>query len=183
VECRAGIEPGPARLVSILPLTSTNTFVLVTKYVYIKSTPVYVPSSELGLSQSQPLSRQRVCPTPQNQGGGAHSPAGEGLGESQFRQLEKKLSTLPTLWSSYPPHHALYHLLLHLSLHHSRLPFIFSLPPRHSCCSFNGAVQWEQKGVKIGINRSIMMCSLAGQYPLPCPKEPSREERKLFQRL
>ena len=31
-------------------------------------------------------------------GGGAHSPAGEGLGESQFQRLEKKLSTLPTLW-------------------------------------------------------------------------------------
>ncbi len=27
----------------------------------------------------------------------AHSPAGEGLGESQFRRQEKKLSTLPTL--------------------------------------------------------------------------------------
>ncbi len=26
------------------------------------------------------------------------SPTGEGLGESQFRRLEKKLSTLPTLW-------------------------------------------------------------------------------------
>jgi hypothetical protein len=51
---------------------------------------------ELGLSH--PLSRQRVCPSPRNQGGGgAHSPAGEGLGESQFRRLEKKLSTLPTL--------------------------------------------------------------------------------------
>jgi hypothetical protein len=66
------------------------------KYAYIKSTTVYVPSSELGLSQ--PLSRQQVCPFPQNRGG-AHSPAGEGLGEeSQFRRLEKKLSTLPTLW-------------------------------------------------------------------------------------
>ncbi len=31
--------------------------------------------------------------------GGAHSPEGEGFGESQFRRLEKKLSTLPTLWS------------------------------------------------------------------------------------
>jgi hypothetical protein len=29
---------------------------------------------------------------------GAPSPTGEGLGESQFRRLEKKLSTLPTLW-------------------------------------------------------------------------------------
>jgi hypothetical protein len=26
------------------------------------------------------------------------SPAGEGVGESQFRRLEKKLSTLSTLW-------------------------------------------------------------------------------------
>jgi hypothetical protein len=61
----------------------------ITKYVYIKSTTVYVPSSELGLS------RQRVCPSPRNQkGGGAHSPAGEGLGESQFRRLEKRLSNL-----------------------------------------------------------------------------------------
>jgi hypothetical protein len=29
------------------------------------------------------------------------SPAGEGLGESQFRRLEKKLSTLPILWYLY----------------------------------------------------------------------------------
>ncbi len=69
-------------------------FLYSTKYVNIKSTTVYVPSSELGLSQ--PLSRQRVVPLPPEPGG-AHSPAGEGLGESQFRRLEKKLSTLPTL--------------------------------------------------------------------------------------
>jgi len=31
---------------------------------------------------------------------GVHPPAGEGLGESQFRRLEKKLSTLPTLCSN-----------------------------------------------------------------------------------
>jgi hypothetical protein len=49
-----------------------------TKYIYLKSTTVDVPSSELGLSQ--PFSRQRVCPSPQNRGG-AHSLAGEGLGE------------------------------------------------------------------------------------------------------
>ncbi len=61
---------------------------LSTKYIYIKSTTVYVPLSELGLSQSQPLSRHLVCPSasPQKRGGGsAHSPAGAGLGESQFR--------------------------------------------------------------------------------------------------
>ncbi len=43
-----------------------------------------------------PLSPASV-PLPPEAGGG-HSPAGEGLGESQFRRLEKKLSTLPTLW-------------------------------------------------------------------------------------
>jgi hypothetical protein len=30
--------------------------------------------------------------------GGVPTAAGEGLGESQFRRLEKKLSALPTLW-------------------------------------------------------------------------------------
>ncbi len=50
-----------------------------TKYIYIKSTTLYVPSLELGLSH--PLARQRVCPSPPEPkvGGGAHSPAGEGL--------------------------------------------------------------------------------------------------------
>jgi hypothetical protein len=39
-------------------------------------------------------------PTPRTEGVGAHSLAGEGLGESQFRRLEKKLSALPNLCSS-----------------------------------------------------------------------------------
>ncbi len=56
---------------------------------------MYGPSSELGLSH--PLSCQRVCPFPRTKGGGAPSPAGEGVGKSQFQRLEKKLSTLPTL--------------------------------------------------------------------------------------
>jgi hypothetical protein len=80
-------------------LFATDPRVLRTKYVYIKSTTVYVPSSELG--RSQPLSRQRVCPSPQNRAGGGLSrvsPAGEGMGEFKFRRLEKKLSTLSTLW-------------------------------------------------------------------------------------
>jgi hypothetical protein len=33
-----------------------------------------------------------------------------------------------------------------------------------------GTVQWELKGVKIGVNRSIMMYSLPGKCSLPCPK-------------
>ncbi len=43
------------------------------------------PSSELGLSQ--PLSRQRVFPSPQKQGGGGTLACGRGVGgESQFRR-------------------------------------------------------------------------------------------------
>ncbi len=65
--------------------------------MYIKSTTVYV---YVGIGTlPTPLSPASVpSPSPQTRGGGTHSPAGEGLGESQFRRLEKKLSTLPTLW-------------------------------------------------------------------------------------
>ncbi len=63
----------------------------------LKSTTVYVPSSELGLSQ--PLSRQRVCPSLQNREG-AHSPAGEGLGESQSDDWRKSLALC--LLCAYP---------------------------------------------------------------------------------
>jgi hypothetical protein len=66
-----------------------------TKYLNIQSTTVYVPSSELRLSHT--LSRQRVYPSPRYQRWG-DTLAGEGFGDSQFRRLEKKLSTLPTLW-------------------------------------------------------------------------------------
>jgi hypothetical protein len=55
--------------------------------------------SELGLPQ--PLSPKRVCPPspgPKGGGGGDYSPAAKGVGEFQFRRLEKKLSTLATLW-------------------------------------------------------------------------------------
>jgi hypothetical protein len=37
------------------------------------------------------------CASPLGTRGCSHSPADEGLGESQFRRLEKKLSTLPAL--------------------------------------------------------------------------------------
>jgi hypothetical protein len=48
----------------------------------------------VGLGLSHPLSRQRACPSLRNQrgGGGVHSPAGEGLRESQFLRLEKNLA-------------------------------------------------------------------------------------------
>jgi hypothetical protein len=51
------------------------------------------PSLAMQASVPHPLTR--------GPGGGAHSAACEGMGESQFRRLEKKLSTLPTLWQEY----------------------------------------------------------------------------------
>ncbi len=49
-----------------------------------KSAMLFLKSSELGLPQ--PLTRRGVCPPPPVLGGGAHSLAREGLGESQFRR-------------------------------------------------------------------------------------------------
>ncbi len=54
------------------------------------------------------MSPRRNCDSPNPSfasaepgGEGAHSPAGEGLAEAQFRRLEKRLSTLPTLWTEW----------------------------------------------------------------------------------
>ncbi len=63
-------------------------------YLYVKytlSTTSVCPLVRIG-TLPPPLSPASVT-LPPEPGGGAHSPAGEGLGESQFRRLEKKLST------------------------------------------------------------------------------------------
>jgi hypothetical protein len=44
-----------------------------------------------------PLPASEFVPPPEAKGGG-HSPAGEGVAESQFGRMEKKPSTLSTLW-------------------------------------------------------------------------------------
>ncbi len=49
-----------------------------------QSAKLFLQSSESGLPQ--PLTRRRVCPPSPVLGGGAHSLAREGLGESQFRR-------------------------------------------------------------------------------------------------
>ncbi len=72
----------------------TLCIVLSTKYLHIKSNTVYVPSSELGLSQ--PLSLKRLCPLLNQRVGGTHSPADWGSPNSNDRK--KMLSTLPTVW-------------------------------------------------------------------------------------
>ncbi len=49
-------------------------------------------------SPPPPLLPQASVPLPPaTKGGEEKSPAGEGLGESQFRRLEEKVSSLPTL--------------------------------------------------------------------------------------
>jgi hypothetical protein len=56
-------------------------------------------SPRLNWDSPSPSLASECAPLPRTGGGGggAHSPAGEGLGKSQFRRLEKKLSTLHTL--------------------------------------------------------------------------------------
>ncbi len=63
---------------------------------YIKSTTVYVPCQNW---DSPNPSLASECAPPPRTGGemGTLAPADEGLGESQFRRLEKRLSTLPAL--------------------------------------------------------------------------------------
>ncbi len=56
-----------------------------------------ISRGDSGFGLPHPLSRKRVCPSPGIKGKDAHSPVGEGVGESQFRRLEKKHSTLLTL--------------------------------------------------------------------------------------
>ncbi len=43
-------------------------------------------------SSTPSLASECAAPPPGTKGGGAHSPAGERLGESQFRRLEKSLA-------------------------------------------------------------------------------------------
>ncbi len=66
------------------------------KYLYIKIITVYVPSSELGLSQ--PLSRKLVCPYPQNRGRGGTRLRVRGWGSPNSDDLRKSLALFPTIW-------------------------------------------------------------------------------------
>jgi hypothetical protein len=59
-----------------------------------QSAKLFLQSLELGLSQ--PLTRTRVCPPPHPlvPGGGAHSLAREGVGETQFQRGDIHRGTL-----------------------------------------------------------------------------------------
>ncbi len=74
----------------------SSTISIVTKLVHIEYHSV-CPLVGIG-TLPLPLPQASVPLPPGTKGGKAHSPRGEGLGESQFRRLEKKPNTLPTLW-------------------------------------------------------------------------------------
>jgi hypothetical protein len=59
---------------------------------------VYIPPRRNWDSPTPSLDSE--CAPPPEPMGGAHLRAGGGLGESQFRRLKKKLSTLSTLWET-----------------------------------------------------------------------------------
>jgi len=61
-----------------------------TKYLYLQSTTVHVPSSELGLPQ--PLSRKRVCPPPRTKEWGAHRLRLKGGGSPNYNDWGKSLA-------------------------------------------------------------------------------------------
>ncbi len=69
--------------------------------VYIKNTTVYVPSSKLGLSQ--PLSRQRVWPSPQNRGEGHIRMRVRGWGSPNSDDLRKSLALCLLCEGTYWP--------------------------------------------------------------------------------
>ncbi len=53
--------------------------------------------SRVGIGTPPPLPQESVALPLEPEEGEAHSPAGEGVGESRFQRLEKKFSTLSTL--------------------------------------------------------------------------------------
>ncbi len=70
---------------------------LSTKYIYTSSTYAACPLVGIGTPHpSSPASEWALPPEPKV---GTHSPACEGMGESQFGRLERKLSILSTLWA------------------------------------------------------------------------------------
>jgi hypothetical protein len=72
-------------------------------YVYIQSTTVYAPSSELGLPQ--PLSRKQVCPPPRTNGWGTHSPPAKGWGSFNSDDWKKnKALCLHCMWTHVKGH-------------------------------------------------------------------------------
>ncbi len=60
-------------------------------------------SPNLSTASECALSPPPHPPPPDQRVGGTHKPAAKGVGKSQFGRLEKKLSTLPTLWLAPNP--------------------------------------------------------------------------------
>ena len=96
------------------------------KYIHIYRIPQCMsPRRNWDSPSPSPLPQASVPHPVTKVGGGQHSPAGEGVGESPFRRLEKKLSTLPPLWNVLSVHK--------LSIKEQRI----------ACCSS----EWPKPGV------------------------------------
>jgi hypothetical protein len=83
----------PPTICSAQPSAVSPPYTLWAQSTYIYRAPQYTVRAPTPLPQA-------IVPSPRTKGMcGAHSPATKrvGGGESQFRRLEKKLSTLPTL--------------------------------------------------------------------------------------
>jgi hypothetical protein len=81
-----------------------------TKYIYMTRDHCVCPLVGIGTPPPHPLSRKRVSFPPEPKGGVV--PACEGVGESQFGRLERKLSTLSTLWLQVKDYRASKYALL-----------------------------------------------------------------------
>ncbi len=74
----------------------------------------------VGAGTPHPLSRKRVCPPTEPKGGGAHSPAGKGVGGVPIRTTgEKAYSTVYSVRQIYP--FCIYTITTQSSLHPSNL--------------------------------------------------------------
>jgi hypothetical protein len=90
---QAGTAPNCIHLNTAMKISSTS------QNTYLYEHHSVCPLSELGFPQPS-LASECALP-PDQRMGRAHSPPGKGVGESPFRRLEKKLSTLPSLCSTY----------------------------------------------------------------------------------
>jgi hypothetical protein len=93
------VPPSPGQLYTVITLPA-QTSIMAGERKVLTYTEYHSVCPLVGIgtpSTPLPLARVTPPPPPPKGGGGAHSPAAKGVGESQFRRLEKKLSTLLTL--------------------------------------------------------------------------------------
>jgi hypothetical protein len=119
---------------------------------------VHVPSPEFGLST--PSFASECASSPRTKGGRAYSPAGEGLGESQFRRLWRKSSAL-RVGNLIPAMGARNQVGMGLSY---RPASLCSLATNSKLGSWNGFLEWN--GMDLSFRLCLLLC---GSGNTPCP--------------